>query len=455
MNAQLKIVQIALDKIRPYKRNAKKHPKEQIEKIAKAIEAAGWDQPIVLDAKNVIIKGHGRFQAAQLLGLKHAPCIVRKDLSPAIVKAARLADNRVAESSWDYSILSEELQSLSAELFTGFSEIDLQEINESLLKKPEKKLTKDQRKNFESAAIALARKNVGLIDLHLKAFKEISENVTRERAVFLFLKALYLGEDYPRYANTDFFPEWVNTSGNIHTYLELLRKIDEKSVKNFLFAFPKMRVQDIITGSVPILSARSALDFPALIARDAINKYARNGKVLDPCNGWGGRFVGFLLSSAKEYTGYDPATFAGVRDIGIAFRKYIPEKKFQFSDECFEDSREKKSFHDFAITSPPYYDVEKYQGGNQSRTRYKTYEEWRQKFYAVLIQKVYRQLKPGARFFLNVGSQTYPLIEDAKTIATACGFKLESEQNQMLAANMTETPAEKSETVLLFKKTKR
>ena len=84
----------------------------------------------------VIIKGHGRLMAAQALGLKTVPVVVADYLSPEQARAARIADNRVAESEWVPEILEFELKALEELNFdldlTGF---DLEELNEIL--KPE------------------------------------------------------------------------------------------------------------------------------------------------------------------------------------------------------------------------------------------------------------------------------------------------------------------------------
>lgn len=110
--------------VTPYGRNAKTHPDAQIAKIAASIAEFGFDQPIVVDAKGVIIKGHGRREGALKLGLKQIPVIVRTDLTPTQVKASRLADNRIAESPWDNDLLSTEMGELFEEDFklelTGF-----------------------------------------------------------------------------------------------------------------------------------------------------------------------------------------------------------------------------------------------------------------------------------------------------------------------------------------------
>lgn len=105
-----------IDQIFPYHLNAKIHDKTQVERIAKSIKDFGFDQHIVIDRDGVIIKGHGRREAALSLGLKQVPVIVRDDLTDDEVRAARLADNRVAVGDLDADLLQQELASLNFDL---------------------------------------------------------------------------------------------------------------------------------------------------------------------------------------------------------------------------------------------------------------------------------------------------------------------------------------------------
>jgi DNA modification methylase len=117
----------------PYSNNAKTHPAEQVDKIAASIASFGFDQPIVVDGDGVIIKGHGRREASLRLGLDQVPVLVRTDLSVAEIKAARLADNRTAQSPWDEELLRVELEALLEEDFDlGLTGFDLAEIDELL-----------------------------------------------------------------------------------------------------------------------------------------------------------------------------------------------------------------------------------------------------------------------------------------------------------------------------------
>lgn len=108
--------------IRPYEKNAKKHPKKQIEQVAASIKEFGMNQPIVVDKEGVIIVGHGRYEALMSLGMEITPDMVRTvDLTEKQANAYRLADNKLNESEWDMPLVIEELKTLE-ELapLTGF-----------------------------------------------------------------------------------------------------------------------------------------------------------------------------------------------------------------------------------------------------------------------------------------------------------------------------------------------
>lgn len=102
-----------LEDIKPYENNPKLH---NVEWIAKSIQEFKIDQPIVVDGQGVIIKGHGRLKAAQSLGLKEFPVVVRTDLTPEQVRIARIADNRTNEGGWDSDLLSAELSDIIGNL---------------------------------------------------------------------------------------------------------------------------------------------------------------------------------------------------------------------------------------------------------------------------------------------------------------------------------------------------
>lgn len=98
--------------LKPYKKNAKKHPKEQVERIANSIKEFGFTQPVLIDKHNSVVAGHGRVLGAKKAGLKQVPTICLEDLTPEQIKAYRLADNKLNESEWQYDLLDEEIQEL-------------------------------------------------------------------------------------------------------------------------------------------------------------------------------------------------------------------------------------------------------------------------------------------------------------------------------------------------------
>lgn len=120
----MQITQILIDKLKPYSKNAKKHPKNQVEQIANSIKEFGFNQPVVVDKNNEIIVGHGRIEAAKLLGLKEVPVLKLENLTEAQIKAYRLADNKLNESDWEMKLVIDELKELNADNFditlTGF-----------------------------------------------------------------------------------------------------------------------------------------------------------------------------------------------------------------------------------------------------------------------------------------------------------------------------------------------
>ena len=106
----MQIIEMKISEVRPYENNPRKITEEAIQKVAASIREFGFKQPIVVDRNNVIIAGHTRLKAAELLGLETVPAIRADDLTPEQVKAYRLADNKVAEATdWDMNALDKEL----------------------------------------------------------------------------------------------------------------------------------------------------------------------------------------------------------------------------------------------------------------------------------------------------------------------------------------------------------
>jgi DNA modification methylase len=103
------------DDLVPASNNARRHSKKQTQQLANSLRAFGFINPILIDDNNCILAGHGRLEAAKLLGLEQVPTLCIEHLSPEAIKAYRIADNRLAElADWDDDILAIELQELQA-----------------------------------------------------------------------------------------------------------------------------------------------------------------------------------------------------------------------------------------------------------------------------------------------------------------------------------------------------
>ena len=108
----MKIVEVKLDAVKPYARNQKKHPPEQVKNIATSIKKYGFVQPVVLDMNNEIIIGHGRILAAKQLELETIPCVYAENLTEEQIRELRIIDNKLNESEWEWDFLKKDLQEL-------------------------------------------------------------------------------------------------------------------------------------------------------------------------------------------------------------------------------------------------------------------------------------------------------------------------------------------------------
>lgn len=120
------------ESLRPHGNNARTHSKRQIKQIAASIKRFGFTNPILVDDSQRIIAGHGRVEAAKLLGLETVPVRRLSGMTDTKVRAYVIADNRLAEKAgWDRKLLAIELQTLVDLEFelelTGFeaAELDL------------------------------------------------------------------------------------------------------------------------------------------------------------------------------------------------------------------------------------------------------------------------------------------------------------------------------------------
>lgn len=110
---ELNIEYIELDKLKPYKRNNKKHVDFDIGEIAKSIEKYGMNDPIGIWKDNQIIEGHGRLEACKRLGIDKVPCIRLDHLTDKERREYAILHNKTAElAEYDFDNLAAELPDL-------------------------------------------------------------------------------------------------------------------------------------------------------------------------------------------------------------------------------------------------------------------------------------------------------------------------------------------------------
>jgi site-specific DNA-methyltransferase (adenine-specific) len=112
---ELKIEYLPVSELKPYEKNAKLHPKEQVDEIVESIELTGFNDPIaVWGGQNIIVEGHGRLMAAKKMGMEKVPIIRLDHLSDEQRRAYTLIHNKLTmNSDFDLDVLQEELDKIT------------------------------------------------------------------------------------------------------------------------------------------------------------------------------------------------------------------------------------------------------------------------------------------------------------------------------------------------------
>jgi len=121
------IISVSISELKSNTKNARTHSKKQVAQISESIKQFGFVVPILVDAKNQIIAGHGRLEAAKLLGLEELPVIKADHLDDTQTRLLMLADNKIASNAgWDVEILTREFEELAVLLPELNLDLDLQ-----------------------------------------------------------------------------------------------------------------------------------------------------------------------------------------------------------------------------------------------------------------------------------------------------------------------------------------
>jgi hypothetical protein len=175
------------------------------------------------------------------------------------------------------------------------------------------------------------------------------------------------------------------------------------------------------------VGAYFATQFKPSVAK-AFYDFTKSKKVLDTSSGWGDRMTGFFASNADEYYGMDPNgdLHENYHKMAVQYENWLGEEnpKSEFGDKWFSVEGKKKvkiyrspaedlpwdeipNDIDIMFSSPPYFATERYAEGSkfegdQSWSRYNSYEEWRDGFYLPVMKKAFDKLSPGGWLMVNI-----------------------------------------------------
>lgn len=178
---ELNIKYMNIRDLKPYKKNAKKHSKEQVEQIANSIKEFGFTQPVIIDKNNEVVAGHGRILGAKKAGLKQVPTVCLEELTEEQIKAYRLVDNKLNESEWDYGLLDTELGILGKSIDMDMSMFGFDE-NIDLTNAFEYETKDKVEKNFFVVSLAFPKEEKETIMKYLNKNKEKVQEIIRKKA---------------------------------------------------------------------------------------------------------------------------------------------------------------------------------------------------------------------------------------------------------------------------------
>lgn len=473
------VVEISLEKLEVNKGQLEglpENPREMTEREFKLLKANIRKYPKLLNKRGllvyplengnyIIIGGNMRYEALKELKYKSAPCqIIEKETDIETLKAYTLIENK-HYGKWDWDAIANQWEELQLEeigidlpIFDNSNNNDTF-VNDKFNENEEEEATEVVEEKDEKVEAMIC-------DAVKKASNEVVEQfdklqgfsfITPHTAKIDFIKFCHYNKEYFRYNSLAFHKQQFVTNGDCFSVYEGLKNVHSGKTKAERLRFViDDKFSNITRGSLAFSGARMPLDFPASLSKELINEFCKEGgAVLDPCSGWGGRLVGFLASCASSYEGVDASPLQVEGDLKIfeTFKDCTKEEKsVKITCSPFEKYEAGKERFDFALTSPPYFDTEKYLGGEQSHATADNYTEWRETFYKVLIKKVFEALKHDCFFALQVGSQSYPLLEDGKEIAQQIGFKVVDVRTTDMKNHFNKTEDEKGEVVLLLYK---
>jgi len=192
--------------------------------------------------------------------------------------------------------------------------------------------------------------------------------------------------------NINFYDFLYNSDEFINSMPSIKRMIDFYANSKLSFEFKVHTVFRMYYGSINT--------FPTIFAAALLDNY-KPTRILDPCSGWGNRLVA-AMSRGISYTGFDTNTDNNYKNIIETLLPYAPaggSYSVEYRDARGVDYSQYK--YDCIFTSPPYYNIEIYNGTvKQSR------EDWN-KWYGEVFKKAFEYLTIGGIMILSINQRMY------------------------------------------------
>lgn len=341
---------VPIDDVKENPRNPNKHPKNQIDILAKNIRYFGWRHPITVSKQSgFIVAGHGRIMAARKLGLQIVPIDYQNFENDSDELATLVADNRIAELS---EMSNDDLNALLSEIeddidldLTGFSDIDLKQLKSDCLERN------------------------SLIDEYIIP----PFSVLDSRAGY-----------------------WQSRKHSWHTFIKSAEGRDE----------------DLIgwSSAATMKNLPGTSIFDPVLCEILYNWFCpKHGKVIDPFAG--GSVRGIVASMlGNRYTGIDLSSKqidANEKNFSeLSFDENLLGEKLEKPKWIVGDSLQINTLiqdndFDFFLACPPYYDLEKYSDDPRDLSN-KSYDDFLSSYDSIIAQST-AKLKPNAFAAIVVG----------------------------------------------------
>ena len=180
-NDKREIVYISTNTLIPYARNSRTHSNKQVAHLAGSIKEFGFTNPVLIDADNGIIAGHGRVLAAELLNMDSVPCIRLTHLTDIQKRAYVIADNQLAlDSDWNAEMLALELEELATDGY-DLGNIGLDALLPTINDAEAAKLLEGIGDTEEVSALAAGVRRGILIDFDAEDFDDAQQLISVHR----------------------------------------------------------------------------------------------------------------------------------------------------------------------------------------------------------------------------------------------------------------------------------